>query len=181
MKKNDKSRYAVLGILFQGPNSGYEIGQLMRQSTNHFWQESDASIYPTLKTLEAEGKVTSRSEFVGKRERNIFSITPTGKKEFSTWMATPATKEKHRNELLLKLFFGTPVNKQVLQKHLKQELKDLETSKKAFESIDASILEQLSENHPQKVYWQMTLRYGTYMQDAAIMWIKESLKSLNKK
>ncbi len=83
MKQTNKTKFAILGILLDSPCSGYDIKQSMLRSTAHFWQESDASIYPMLKTLEQEGLVTSRSESVGKRERKIFELTDSGKKEFS--------------------------------------------------------------------------------------------------
>ncbi|MFH1832013.1 MAG: PadR family transcriptional regulator, partial [bacterium] len=93
MKKINKSRYAILGMLFDGPASGYDIMEGMHRSTGHFWQESDASVYPMLKVLEAEGKVSSRSEFVGKREKKIFEITHLGKEEFLAWIVLPVGKE----------------------------------------------------------------------------------------
>ena len=58
MKKVNKSRYALLGMLMEKPRSGYAILQMMQQSTTHFWQESDASVYPMLKILEEPPKNT---------------------------------------------------------------------------------------------------------------------------
>ena len=179
--KRDKSRYAILGILQQEPMSGYEMGRMMAQSTNHFWQESDASIYPMLKTLEAEGKVTARAERTGKRARTIFEITPTGTEEFMQWMAEPPAQEKHRNELLLKIFFGSKTTNKDLLKHLERALKNAKTEKKEFEASQASIIRHFPDDHPHKAYWSMTLRAGFLSADADIMWINECINVLKGK
>ena len=178
MKKRDKSRYAILGILSQKPSSGYDIGRMMQQSTNHFWQESDASIYPMLKTLEVEGKVKAHPERTGKRKRTIFEITPEGKNEFAQWMATPPEKETYRKELLLKLFFGSSTTKQQLLKHLQDQLEKELIEKREYESIDQTILAHLPDDHPYKEFWRMTQRYGIIHTDAHIMWINECLNIL---
>lgn len=49
MTKENKSHYAILGILIMGPANGYDIKTVMQISTNHFWSESDRFIHPALK------------------------------------------------------------------------------------------------------------------------------------
>ena len=83
MKKTNKTRYAILGMLLDKPRSGYDIKKFMAESTAHFWQETDASIYPMLKKLEDEGKVESQNILRGKKGSTLYSITPAGKTEFS--------------------------------------------------------------------------------------------------
>lgn len=51
MKVVNKTKYAILGMLLNGPSSGYEIKSLMSRSTVYFWRESDSTIYPMLKML----------------------------------------------------------------------------------------------------------------------------------
>ena len=178
MKKINKTKYAILGMLFEKPRSGYEIKRFMLESTNHFWQESDASIYPMLKTLQAQGLVTSRSEFVGKRERQIFEITPTGKKEFSAWLALPAAGETHRSELLLKLFFGANATKKDTLNQLLLHQKKVKALQEQFKNIEENVLPQIPDSYPHKIYWEMALENGILTIDAELKWIKKCIQKL---
>jgi len=180
MKKINKSRFAVLGMLFEKPQSGYEIRQFMLESTDHFWQETDASIYPMLKTLETEGKVTGKSEFVGKRERRIFEISQSGKDEFLAWMSRPPEKESRRNELLLKLFLGANVPREEIIKHLALQQQKILKTKKIYKNIEDNVLAEVSDEVPRKLFWRMTLRYGMIHVDAELQWLEECFKILEK-
>jgi len=82
MRLMNKTRYAILGMLLDNPSTGYEIKSLMSRSTVYFWRESDSTIYPTLKVLAEEGKVLSEIVYVGKKKKEVFSITETGRMEF---------------------------------------------------------------------------------------------------
>lgn len=180
-KKINKTRFAVLGMLFKKPRSGYDILQLMAQSTANFWQESDASIYPMLKKLEMEGKVTSRSESTGKRERTVFSITPVGKKEFLAWMALPTEQQGHRNEQLLKLFFGGHVDRKSIIKQLEVRRQMAHAELTHYKDIAANILEQLPTKDPYKLFGTLTLKYGLLHAEAEIAWTGECINLLKKK
>ena len=79
MAKEKKTRFVILGFLLNDSLSGYEIGEIIKQSTNNFWKESDASIYPTLKLLAREGLIVSETVQVGERRKEIFTITSLGK------------------------------------------------------------------------------------------------------
>lgn len=180
MKKSDKSRFAILGMLLREPLSGYEIRKIMLNYTIHFWQESDASIYPMLKKLETEGKVKSRSQYVGERESRIFEITPAGKKEFANWIEIPAEEEKHRNELLLMLFFGANSNKEKILKQLFIRLQKEKEKKKNFENIKTSFLSKISDKDRNKLFWMMTLENGIISTNADIKWLQECINILQK-
>jgi PadR family transcriptional regulator, regulatory protein AphA len=89
MRFVNKTRYAILGMLLEGPNTGYEIKAFMGRSTVYFWRESDSTIYPMLKVLAKEGKVLSKIVYVGKKKKEVFSITKTGRAEFNAWFESP--------------------------------------------------------------------------------------------
>jgi len=181
MKKINKSRFALLGMLFDKPRSGYEMRQFMLESTDYFWQESDASMYPMLRLLEQEGMITGKSELVGKRERKIFEITQKGKDEFLTWMAKPADKENRRSEFLLKIFLGATVSKEEIIKQLTLRQQKVRESKKRFERIEVDALSDVADEHPHKLFWHMALRYGMISVDAELRWLDECFEILDKK
>ena len=50
----------ILGFLFLGEETGYDIKQVTDRSTRYFWGASYGQIYPELRRLEAAGLVRSR-------------------------------------------------------------------------------------------------------------------------
>jgi DNA-binding PadR family transcriptional regulator len=51
-------RFAILTLLNEGPNNGYQIMQAIEQRSHGTWKPSSGSIYPTLQLLEDEGLVS---------------------------------------------------------------------------------------------------------------------------
>ncbi len=60
---------------------GYEITQRVKELTLNKIQITEGALYPTLHSLEADGFVTTETEFIGKRVRKYYSLSPTGKKK----------------------------------------------------------------------------------------------------
>ena len=58
---------------------GYEITQNVKELTKDQIQITEGALYPTLHALEAEGLVTTEVEYIGKRVRKYYSLSPTGK------------------------------------------------------------------------------------------------------
>lgn len=58
---------------------GYEITQKVKDLTGDKIQITEGALYPTLHALEHEGLLTTETEFIGKRVRKYYSLSPTGK------------------------------------------------------------------------------------------------------
>ena len=74
---------------------GYEITQRVKELSLDKIQITEGSLYPTLHALEADGLVTTEIEYIGKRVRKYYSLSPTGKakakekiKEIASFMDT---------------------------------------------------------------------------------------------
>ena len=77
---------------------GYEITQKVKELTLEKIQITEGALYPTLHALEAEGLVTTKTEYIGKRVRKYYSLSRTGKakakerlSELTNFMQTMAT------------------------------------------------------------------------------------------
>lgn len=156
MAKERKTKFVVLGFLLHNSLSGYEIGELIKQSTNNFWQESDASIYPTLKLMTSEGLVSAEPVYVGKRRKDIFTITPKGRDAFLEWFKRSPAPDQHREEFLLKLFFTDETTQEQMEQHCTQKLKELKKLQAKYKELEKFLLNQ----SPEKPYWLRTLRIG---------------------
>jgi len=74
---------------------GYEITQKVKELTLDRIQITEGALYPTLHALEADKLVTTETEYIGKRIRKYYSLSPTGKaqarekvKELASFMDT---------------------------------------------------------------------------------------------
>lgn len=74
---------------------GYEITQKVKELTREKIQITEGALYPTLHALEADGLVTTEVEYIGKRVRKYYSLSPAGKaatreklKELTNFMDT---------------------------------------------------------------------------------------------
>jgi DNA-binding PadR family transcriptional regulator len=101
--------YVILGMLFKGPKSGYEIKALVDNSTRFFWAASYGQIYPELKRLAEAGLVVGSEEPTGGRRRTVYEITADGELELQAWLRLPPETFELRDEGLLKLFFAEAV------------------------------------------------------------------------
>jgi PadR family transcriptional regulator AphA len=106
MKLNSTS-YVILGMLRLGKQTGYDIKQLVDNSTRFFWAASYGQIYPELKRLEEAGLVTSEAEPQGGRQRQVYELTAEGAEALDDWLRdTGAVAIELRDMALLKLFFA---------------------------------------------------------------------------
>jgi len=169
----------LLGLLTIESMSGYDLGVTIRSSVGHFWNESYGQIYPNLKRLEAGGFVTSKTERQkGKPDRNIYSITKTGRERLAKWLAVPPQPEIPRNELLLKLFFGTQTPPTILIGYLEQMLK---SETEVLNELTRMEAEDIANNqqYPDAPYWKIAARFGRFELQAHIQWAEETLAELN--
>ena len=77
---------------------GYEITQKVKELTLDKIQITEGALYPTLHALEADGLVKTEVEYIGKRVRKYYSLSPTGKttakekvKELTNFLDTMTT------------------------------------------------------------------------------------------
>lgn len=57
---------------------GYEITQRVKELTVNKIQLTEGALYPTLHALEADGILTTETEYIGKRVRKYYSLSSKG-------------------------------------------------------------------------------------------------------
>lgn len=178
-RRSSSSMEVLLGLLTIESMSGYDLGQTIRESIGHFWNESYGQIYPNLKTLAAEGSVTSKVEKQsGKPDRHIYSITKKGRERLAKWLAVQPQPEVPRNEMLLKLFFGSQVSPDIPIGYLKRMMESERAALERFRQIHAAI--SRNKQYPDTPYWKMAARFGEAEMEAHLRWADESLAELKK-
>jgi PadR family transcriptional regulator AphA len=177
-RPRNKSRYAVLGMLSMGLETGYQMKKHVEQHLGHFWTESYGQIYPILRQLLEEGLVTRRSEALsGKPRRNLYRLTKEGSDELLLWLGEAPESQPPRLELLLKFSFGARVRPQVCIEHLQRHRELCENDLETLSAIEKTLCDS-PDGLPDQPYWLMTLRYGKAIRAAERSWCDESLEYL---
>lgn len=81
---------------------GYELTQRVRELSDDYIQITEGALYPTLHKLEAEGALVTEKEYIGKRVRKYYKITPGGKSLFKQRMGE-FQEFMHAMQLVLQL------------------------------------------------------------------------------
>jgi DNA-binding PadR family transcriptional regulator len=177
-RRTSSTPEALLGLLAIEPMSGYDLGQAIRASIGHFWNESYGQIYPNLKTLAAAGCVTRKTERQKtKPDRQIYSITPKGRERLVAWLAVEPQPEIARNELLLKLFFGARTSPEISIQHVERMVNTERAFLHEFRRIEREEIEQYRQL-PDAPYWKMAARFGQLELEAHLRWAEETLATL---
>jgi len=176
MPRENKTKYAVLGLLTYAPLSGYDIRRIYADTLGNFWSESYGSIYPILKRLEEEGLATREVEHqAGKPDRNVYTITDLGREEMRRWLAQPADSVKERVEVLLKLFHGWEVGPDVMIEHIRRFRAEHVALLERYAHYDAMMTR---DDEPPSPYWLMTVSCGQHSSRAFIAWCDETIAKL---
>ncbi len=144
--------YAVLGLLLDGPVSGWDLAIAAGRSISHFWPVTRAHIYTELPKIAHRGWATSTS--VAQRhspDKRVYRATEAGRDAFRLWLATvDLTEERGRQPLQLQLFFAahsTPEHTAALLDKWRRSAEQAELHCReilAHKSIDVAALGRLA-------------------------------------
>lgn len=87
--------YALMGLLHQKAQSGYELRKIFATTPIGSFSDSPGSIYPALARLEKRRWIRAAGETGDNpRQRKRFSLTPAGLAELKRWLALPVTSQE---------------------------------------------------------------------------------------
>jgi DNA-binding PadR family transcriptional regulator len=96
-----------LGVLTEGPMTGYEIKKRFETGFRHFFLAGFGSIYPALAELAQAGLVTVESVEQDKRpDKKVYRITDAGRRTLVSELAVTEPRHKVRSEFLALLYFA---------------------------------------------------------------------------
>ena len=114
--------YALLGLIRQQPQSGYDLRKLFATTPVRHYSDSPGSIYPALRRLQARRWIDAGARPAGNRQRQEFRVTLKGKRALTDWLRGPVTRDEiiwHYDDLLLRFaFFDGNVSRSVTRKFL---------------------------------------------------------------
>lgn len=165
-------RFVILGFLFDQNMTGYEIKQMMLNSTSNFIDASFGSIYPALKKLEKDGLISFAEFIEGSRYKKLYSITEKGKEEFLIWLKKPCVFTPFNYEYLTKLFFYNHLEK--------NEILQLINSFTTTVNAELEKLKRIEDECRQymKFFDYATLRFGKEYYEMIIKWYEKLIEAM---
>ena len=167
-------KHGILGLLNYGSMTGYDITRIFRDSLSYFWNAQTSQIYRELKTLKENGWATDETVVqAGKPDKNVFSITESGRQELNRWLISDSSELVTRNPLLMKTFFRGERSAaenlayfEGLQNACLRFADQMRTTPPDVEGYAAAV------DDPQKaIYWQMTLDFGELYIGMLLEWV----------
>jgi DNA-binding PadR family transcriptional regulator len=163
----------VLGLLWHGPLSGYDMKAVVDRSTRFFWAASYGQIYPELRRLEKQGLIEGEDAPNGGRSRRVYRLTAAGRNALREWLLGSTTTIEYRDESLLRLFFADALPRE-------QTLELLEGRKRGHESY-LEILRAIGEppaTDPSSD--ELVLQWGIDFNEWGAKWCEQQLRRLRK-
>ena len=98
--------YDVLGLLAVRPHSTYELTKAMNRSVGRVWPRAQSKLFEEPKKLLEHGYAIARDDAVGRRPRTVYTITRSGRRALSAWLAEPGDGPALEFEGMVKLIFA---------------------------------------------------------------------------
>lgn len=128
-----------LGMLTNGPASGYDLKKFFESTFGHFFAASYGSIYPALASLAEHGLVICEEiPQEGKPDRKVYSITKTGREALDSALDNPAPGHKLRSEFLATMFFAHLMSDEQINTVLDSRVSEVEEFLQMIEKLDMS-------------------------------------------
>jgi DNA-binding PadR family transcriptional regulator len=112
-------RYGLLGLLAEGPASGYDLAGRFQEMLGTVWPATHPKIYSELRRLADEGLIEVDSQ--GPRRRTAYRITDDGRAAVKQWLASGEVDHTMRFQPLLRSFYFWLMEPDELRAHLRRE------------------------------------------------------------
>lgn len=122
-----------LGMLTQGPASGYDLKKEFESTFSHFFAAGYGSIYPALSALSGEGYVECEEiPQDGKPDRKVYRITDEGTQYLLTALRNVEPSHKIRSEFLATICFAHLMPPEDVQAVLDHRLAEISSCQVMF-------------------------------------------------
>ncbi len=176
--RNSKTQFVILGLLTEGPMTGYDIKKIIDIRFSFFWNESYGQLYPMLKALTDEKLITADKSSEG-RAKVTYALTQAGQAALKAWLEAPVEKETFRIELLLKMYFSGQTGTDVIKKHVRTYLESQQKQLAILNGFEKELRSIADfDNHMDVL---RVVAFGQKAYGAYIEWCDETLDYLEGK
>lgn len=145
----------MLGLLSEGPASGYDLLKLFDLSLANVWPATQSQLYAELGKLAEAGLVDVVAE--GPRGRKEYAVTEAGLTELRRWITDVEPTRVMRSDMLLRVFFLAEVSPEQARGYLREQA---ELAAKQLERLEGirELVEGSQDNLA--VYGRLALEHG---------------------
>jgi DNA-binding PadR family transcriptional regulator len=156
----------VLGLLAEGPRSGYDLLKRAEGSVAHMWAPAKSQLYAVLPRLVDAGLAARRTVRQSARpDKQVYRITRAGRDAVRDWLET--AQPKSWDELLLKVFFAELSSREALLRQLD-----------AYAEVQRGFLAEYEAITPATRYGALTLDYGLELMPSRLRWLEKARREL---
>lgn len=166
-------KYVILGLLMYRGLTGYDIKQIMINSTSNFMNASFGSIYPALDKLEKDGFIHSEKVIENGKYKKVYHINDAGKGEFIKWLEEPINFMRSYEDILAKIFFYGHIPQEKAAELIVKLIEDIESKLENLEILETRIKGAAGR------FEISTLYYGIDHLKFTADWYKRFLEELN--
>ncbi len=156
--------HALLGVLAEGPRTGYALVKHLEQSIAYTWPASHSQVYPELAKLREAGLI--REGAAAPRGGRVYELTDAGLEEVRRWLRETEPSRTLRDESALRLFFLWLLEPEQAESYLRGEA---ERARETLAQLEA-IAEQEDPETPKTRAYRVALELGLRSTRARLEW-----------
>lgn len=172
--------HAILAVLVDCPNSGYDLAKQFDGSVGFFWAASHQQIYRELSKLEKQGWLSGKIiPQEGRPDKKLYYITEAGKQELQAWIAESCEPAAIKDDLLVKIFAGYVATSpeiilNELQQHRQAHLEKLST----YKALEQRYFQDVQALSLAEKFRYLTLLKGIGYESDWIAWCDRAIEIL---
>jgi DNA-binding PadR family transcriptional regulator len=161
--------HALLGVLAEGPRTGYALVRHLEQSIAYTWPASHSQVYPELARLREGGLI--RQSGAAPRGGRVYELTDAGLEAVRRWLRETEPSRAVRDEASLRLFFLWLLAPEEAESYLRGEAERVRETLAELERIAA----QEDPETPKTRAYRVALELGLRVARARLEWAEWAL------
>lgn len=172
--------HAILVLLTDCPQSGYDLAKQFDGSVGFFWQASHQQIYRELAKLEAQQWLEAEAiAQAGRPDKKLYHVTELGQQQLIHWMQQPSNLSSTKEALLVKMFAGTLIPREVMVQELERHRALHAQQLAIYQKIEQQHFSNPSELPVAEQFRYLTLRKGIGYETDWLTWCEEAIELLS--
>ena len=166
--------HALLGVLAEGPRTGYALVRHLAQSIAYAWPAGHSQVYPELARLRDAGLI--RETGAAPRGGRVYEITEAGLDEVRRWLRETEPSRTVRDEASLRLFFLWLLDAGEAEAYLRGEADHLRARLGELEAIAA----QGDPDTPKTRAYRVALELGLRSARVRLEWAEWAVRAASR-
>lgn len=167
--------HALLGVLAEGPRTGYGLVRHLAQSIAYTWPASHSQVYPELARLREAGLI--REGAAAPRGGRLYELTDAGLEEVRRWLRETEPSRTVRDESALRLFFLWLLEPEEAEAYLRGEAERARATLADLERI----AEQEDPDTPKTRAYRTALELGLHAARAKLAWAESAVGAVSRR